>query len=371
MWVFGHCSSASFMFDSKLRNARMARTLSALMPLLPWFTWWHCCVEYFGGLPYLPTGSGEMFFFRELTTVVSVEHVVGRDVGCCKIWMIWRQAASFMSRLVWLINSNISKSVYWLSLQWEWLLLLYNITQLLASVSSNIPGIFWDNHHDTSFPSMNVLFTTDNCEILAVVHLHLPLEANNQHQTHAPEIVGRWETPATFSHPQQDSSWVECTRRLLLIPFWLEANFIFLRTSHLFSLSSSSPIPLHQFMAKQTPQPSESGSESSRLTGFASNASLAGAQQRPRHQWVHHDAANTATKNITEDAHLKTVRNTRSSKNMTQHAIGWEYSHITVNFGQLAMKHAVGIRRPLPEPSIAAHNRKPPWPVKAFDRTER
>jgi len=55
---------------------------------------------------YLPAGSGEKFFFGALTIVVCVDFVVGRDVGCCKIWTIWRQAASFMSRLVCLINLN-------------------------------------------------------------------------------------------------------------------------------------------------------------------------------------------------------------------------------------------------------------------------
>ena len=32
--------------------------------------------------------------------VVCVDFVVGRDVGCCKLWTIWRHAASFMSRFV-------------------------------------------------------------------------------------------------------------------------------------------------------------------------------------------------------------------------------------------------------------------------------
>jgi len=32
--------------------------------------------------------------------VSCVDNVVGGDVGCCKIWTTWRQAASCMSRLV-------------------------------------------------------------------------------------------------------------------------------------------------------------------------------------------------------------------------------------------------------------------------------
>jgi hypothetical protein len=57
-------------------------------------------------LPYLPAGSDEKFFFRALAIVVCADFVVGRDVGCCKIWTMLRQAASFMSRLVHLIKMN-------------------------------------------------------------------------------------------------------------------------------------------------------------------------------------------------------------------------------------------------------------------------
>ena len=55
---------------------------------------------------YLPGGSGEMFFLGAFTIVVCVDFVFGQDVGCCKVWTLWRQAASFMSRLVCLINLN-------------------------------------------------------------------------------------------------------------------------------------------------------------------------------------------------------------------------------------------------------------------------
>jgi hypothetical protein len=37
------------------------------------------------------------------------------------------------------------------------------------------------------------------------------------------------------------------------------------------------------------------------------------------------DAANVATKHITQDAHLKIVRKTGSRKNKKQHAVGCEY----------------------------------------------
>jgi len=67
-------------------------------------------VERFIDLPYLPTGSGEKFFFEALTIVVCVDFVVVQDVGCCKIWTIWKQAASFMSRLARLLILNKAKS---------------------------------------------------------------------------------------------------------------------------------------------------------------------------------------------------------------------------------------------------------------------
>lgn len=60
------------------------------------------CVD----LPYLIAGSGEKLFFRALTIVVFDDFVVERDVGCCKIWTIWRKAVSFMARLVCVINLN-------------------------------------------------------------------------------------------------------------------------------------------------------------------------------------------------------------------------------------------------------------------------
>ena len=63
-------------------------------------------------LTYLPTGSGERFFFGALTIVSCVDLDVGRNVGCCKIWTTTRQCVPFMSRLVGLINFNKAKSVF-------------------------------------------------------------------------------------------------------------------------------------------------------------------------------------------------------------------------------------------------------------------
>jgi len=88
-------------------------------------------------------------------------------------------------------------------------------------------------------------------------------------------------------------------------------------------------------MTTQTPQTGKSGSESSETTGASFNASLQGTQQQRRHQLVHREAANVATENMTQDAHLKIVRKTGSSTNKKQHAIGCEYVHIMVDGRQL------------------------------------
>jgi hypothetical protein len=82
--------STSVILDRKLCNAPKALTHSDSKLLLPWYAWWHCCVDRFPDLPSLPGGSGEKFYFWGLTIVDSVNFVVGRDVGCCKIWTIRR-----------------------------------------------------------------------------------------------------------------------------------------------------------------------------------------------------------------------------------------------------------------------------------------
>jgi len=78
-------------------------------------------------------------------------------------------------------------------------------------------------------------------------------------------------------------------------------------------------------MATETAQHGESGSETSLSKGAWSNAALAGTQQQQRHQLVHCEAANTGTKNMTQDGQLNIVRNTGSRKNQMQHAIVCEY----------------------------------------------
>jgi hypothetical protein len=84
-------------------------------------------------------------------------------------------------------------------------------------------------------------------------------------------------------------------------------------------------------MDTQTPQPGVMGSESSRTTGALADTSHHGIQPERGHQLVRCDAANAATKHMTQDAHLKVVRKTGSSKNKKQHAIGCEYIYSVVN----------------------------------------
>jgi hypothetical protein len=87
-----------------------------------------------------------------------------------------------------------------------------------------------------------------------------------------------------------------------------------------------------QAMAPETLPPGANGAESSLMTGTSRNAPLGETQQQHRHQLVYRDAAIVATENMTQDAHLKKVRKTGSSKNKKQHAMGCES---IVNDGQL------------------------------------
>jgi len=68
-------------------------------------------------------------------------------------------------------------------------------------------------------------------------------------------------------------------------------------------------------MDTQPPPPGESGSNTGRLAGPTSNTEILGTPQVHRYKLVHHDAANAATKHMTQDAHVKIVRETESRKN--------------------------------------------------------
>jgi len=68
-------------------------------------------------------------------------------------------------------------------------------------------------------------------------------------------------------------------------------------------------------MDTQPPQPGPSESKSGQLADALSNMSIIGTQQERRHQLVHREAADAATKHMTEDAYLKIVRKTGRSTN--------------------------------------------------------
>jgi len=90
-------------------------------------------------------------------------------------------------------------------------------------------------------------------------------------------------------------------------------------------------------MHAEPPLAGESGSHTGRLAGGTSNTDILGTQQEHRHKFVHRDAANAATKHMTQDAHFKIVRKSGSRKNKRQHAVGCEYIHIEAKGGQLSV----------------------------------
>jgi hypothetical protein len=119
------------------------------------------------------------------------------------------------------------------------------------------------------------------------------------------------------------------------------------------------------------PPPGESGSNTGKLAGVTTNTDILGTQQERRHKLVHRDAADAATKYMTQDAHLKIVRKTGSRRNKKQHAVGCEHIDIDAISGQLTVKHTAGVRRELRNEFIAARNGKPTWSTKAFVCTVR
>jgi len=64
---------------------------------------------------------------------------------------------------------------------------------------------------------------------------------------------------------------------------------------------------------------------------------------------------------MTEDANLKIVCKTGSSRNTKQHAVECVLIHTMVKGCQLTIKYTAGIRRELRDQFIAARNRKHPW----------
>jgi len=77
------------------------------------------------------------------------------------------------------------------------------------------------------------------------------------------------------------------------------------------------------------------------------NASLVGTQQQHMLQWLHHNAANAATENMTQDTHLKTGRPTGSCNNKMPHSIWYQYVHIAVDWRLFTVYCTAGIYREL------------------------
>jgi len=205
-----------------------------------------------------------------------------------------------------------------------------------ACVSPKILAMCWGKHHRTFNRLKKFFFLSMTHEISAFVHFNVSQATNKHHQTDSQHIAGLLESSATWSYTQQDISWVEHASWLSFIPLWLEAYYIFLRTSH-FSLSSSSHFPNQQIMAPQTPPPGWIESESSHMTGASSISSLAKTQQQCRHQLVQCNSAIAATENMTQDAHLNKVHNTGHSNITKQHVIGCFDLYIYIDGGLLTI----------------------------------
>jgi len=88
-------------------------------------------------------------------------------------------------------------------------------------------------------------------------------------------------------------------------------------------------------MDTQTPRKGQSESESSQMTVAACNMLLHERQLQRRRHLVLREAANVATKNMTQDAHLNIFHKTRSNKDKMQHAMDCEYLHTKLGGRQL------------------------------------
>jgi len=111
-------SAESFLLDRKLRNPSRSEAaqssqrwdllcLQASRALIRSMTLWCRVLCRFA---IFACQKWRKVLFRALTIELCVHIVVGWDVRCCKIWTTWRQAVSFMSRFVSLINSNKAQS---------------------------------------------------------------------------------------------------------------------------------------------------------------------------------------------------------------------------------------------------------------------
>jgi hypothetical protein len=112
-------SAASFILDRMLRNAPRPPTHSTSILFWNQFAGWSRRIHLIVDWEVLNTRSDENIFVGELTIIVCIDFVAGRNVGCWNVWTIWRQAATFMSRLVHLLILNKAKSPFWQSIHLE------------------------------------------------------------------------------------------------------------------------------------------------------------------------------------------------------------------------------------------------------------
>jgi len=117
------------------------------------------------------------------------------------------------------------------------------MTLCLVLVSFKIPWISWDKHQQTFFPRKNGPLLSHKHKNSTVIHRDSSLWTSTQSRTDLVQIAGRLATRATGRYAHHVSSCVERASWLLCMPFWLNANYISLRNSLFFALSSSAGLP--------------------------------------------------------------------------------------------------------------------------------
>jgi hypothetical protein len=120
------------------------------------------------------------------------------------------------------------------------------MTWWLPSVTSNIPGMSWDDHYPNTLPSKKVVLKSFKHKFSPIVHHNLSLWTCCQHWTDLLHIAGSVNTPSTCCRRLLDSSLVVCACWQTLIQAWLQANCIFFKTFHFIWLYSFSPCSQHQ-----------------------------------------------------------------------------------------------------------------------------
>jgi len=233
--------------------------------------------------------------------------------------------------------------------------------------------MFWDKHHQTFFPSKNVLLYLSAMRYpLSFITKYPCKQTNNTGPTYC-KSQNRWNPlqlcpvqlyAARFSLNRRcklavTRSISTCRQLYNLQDFPLLFVIIFLT------------IPQQQVMAPEILQPEVIEAESSRTTGASNNAPPSETPQQCRHQVVHRNAAIVATENMTQNARLKIVSKTVSNRKQKHQANGCESIHINVDDGRLTVSRTAGVRRELRDQCIAAYNGKSPWLTKAIVCTVR